>query len=103
MKEVERLHRQYWKKVKEALEDVNVVVEVLDARFPFETRNKSFEKYVQKKGKVLIRVLSKADLVPKSFLNENAKKLDAIPVSVRKRIGKVLKPILEVLRMTIAT
>ncbi len=89
MKEIERLHRQYWKKVKEALEEVNVVVEVLDSRFPFETRNKQFEKMVQRKGKVLIRVLSKADLVPKDFLNRNARKLDAIPISVRKRMGKV--------------
>ncbi len=89
MKKIERLHRQFWSKVKDALEEVNVVVEVLDARFPFETRNKQLEKMVERKGKVLIRVLSKADLVPKDFLNKNAKKLDAIPISVRKRMGKV--------------
>ncbi len=89
MKEIEKLHRKYWAKVKDVLEDVNVVVEVLDARFPFETRNRQFEKLVERKGKTLIRVLSKSDLVPKNFLNENARKLDAIPVSVRKRMGKV--------------
>ena len=89
MKDVERLHRRFWNKVKDALYEINVVVEVLDARFPFETRNKQFENFVNKKGKVLIRVLSKADLVPKDFLNENVRKLNAIPISVRKRMGKV--------------
>ncbi len=71
------------------MKEVNVVVEVLDARFPKETRNKILEKKVIKEGKKLIIVLNKVDLVPKKFLRRELKYFgSAIPVSCKLRKGK---------------
>jgi len=47
----------------EIIEKSDVVLEVLDARFVDKTRNKDLEKDVRDKGKKLIFVLNKADLV----------------------------------------
>ncbi len=49
------------KKVKEIIRKSDIILEVLDARMPFP--NKELEKYCEKLGKKVIRVLNKADLV----------------------------------------
>jgi ribosome biogenesis GTPase A len=48
----------------------DVILEVLDARFLEETRNKELEKEIEKQGKKIIYVLNKADLVKASRLRE---------------------------------
>ena len=89
MKKIEQIHMKHLKKVNQILKEVNVVVEVLDARFPNETRNKLLEKILRRKNKKLIRVINKIDLVPKKFLYKELSYFkDAIPVSVKERKGK---------------
>ena len=68
------------------IENSDIILEVLDARFPGETRNEDFEKVVMEKGKRLIFVLNKSDLVRK----ENLLKVKLFPrvfVSSTERKG----------------
>jgi ribosome biogenesis GTPase A len=51
--------------VRNVVEMSDVVLEILDARFVTETRNKEIEDLIIKSGKKLIYVLNKADLVDK--------------------------------------
>lgn len=49
--------------VKDVIEISDIILEVLDARFIDETRNKEIEEYIKNKGKLIIYVLNKMDLV----------------------------------------
>jgi ribosome biogenesis GTPase A len=60
------IDRLYW-----VIENSDLLIEVADARFPEKTRNKRIEKQVKAKGKELIIVLNKSDLVSKN----NSKKI----------------------------
>jgi ribosome biogenesis GTPase A len=51
------------------VQDSDIILEILDARFPKETRNKDIEDEIKKKKKRVIYVLNKADLIDKSHLN----------------------------------
>ena len=51
------------KLVKDIIKISDIVLEVLDARFIQETRNKELEKLIQSQGKKIIYVLNKSDLV----------------------------------------
>ncbi len=55
----------------EVIEKSDIIVEVLDARFADDTRNKEVEDKVKKSGKPLILALNKADLVSKGFRDKN--------------------------------
>ena len=46
----------------------DVILEVLDARDPSGTRNKKVENFILENNKILILVISKADLVPRTVL-----------------------------------
>ncbi|MFX1450985.1 MAG: GTPase [Promethearchaeota archaeon] len=48
----------------------DVIIEVLDARDPLGTRNKRIEKFITENNKILILVINKVDLVPKSVALE---------------------------------
>jgi len=48
----------------------DIVLEVLDARFPEETRNAELEKEIEKQKKKIIYVINKSDLVKPSKLSE---------------------------------
>lgn len=82
----------YWKVVRKVLRKSNVVLEILDARFPRETRNKDLENSCKKADKKLVIVLNKADLVSKEkgfqLLKEFSKDFPAVLVSTRLRQGK---------------
>ena len=56
---------KYPDQVMQILDTSDVIIQVLDARFPEETRNKPIEDIVKKKRKKLIFVLNKSDLVDK--------------------------------------
>ena len=76
--------------VKEIIKISDIVLEILDARFIEETRNKELEKLIKKQGKQLIYVLNKADLIDiKTKLPEiHALKLSPyLLVSCRERKG----------------
>lgn len=55
---------------KQVLKDANVILEVVDARIPLETRNSVIEQLAREKNKELIIVLNKIDLVPDNFLKK---------------------------------
>lgn len=57
--------------VRDVIEQSDLVLEVLDARFIEKTRNFEMEKFVEQKGKKLIFVLNKADFVQLSELKRN--------------------------------
>ncbi|HJX50162.1 MAG TPA: GTPase, partial [Candidatus Nanoarchaeia archaeon] len=50
---------------KEVIDNADIILEVLDARFIEETRNKKLEEHIKKTGKRIIYVLNKIDLIKK--------------------------------------
>jgi ribosome biogenesis GTPase A len=79
--------RKFPEIVSEVLADSDIILEILDARFIEETRNPEIEKEAREKGKKIIFVLNKADLVDE---REVKKKLDIRPyvfVSCKSRRG----------------
>ncbi|MHA1380458.1 MAG: GTPase [Candidatus Helarchaeota archaeon] len=48
----------------------DVILEVLDARDPLGTRNKKIENYIVESNKVLILIINKADLIPRSIIQK---------------------------------
>ena len=87
---------------KKVLKDANVILEVVDARIPFETRNSVVEQLAKERNKELIIVLNKIDLVPKNFLekakNEIKKEYPVVAFSTFKKnrsneLLKILKDI----------
>ncbi len=81
-----------WDLLLELVDQCDVVIEVLDARFPNDTRSKKLESLVFDKGKRLIIVLNKCDLVPKSACDMAEQEItkEGIPViqfSAKNRWG----------------
>lgn len=54
------------------INEINIVIEVLDARHPIGTRNISFEKYIKDHNSSIeiIYVINKMDLIPREVLSE---------------------------------
>ena len=82
---------RYWSIIKKVINEADIVLEVLDARDPYLTRNGRIEKLVLDKGKRLILVINKADLVPKEVLEKwkrvFSRELPTIFLSARDRLG----------------
>lgn len=80
--------------VKKIISESDIILEVLDARFPKETQNKEIENYIKNQGKKIIYVLNKSDLVAfmkKSFL------FPSIYVSSTKRSGgRMLRDVIKI-------
>ncbi len=80
--------------VKDVIKKADVLLEVIDARFPDETRNSEVERDVARAKKPLIIVLNKCDLVSKEKLEETKSRLSKIAptifVSGRDGFGKTL-------------
>ncbi len=81
-----------WKDLSKAMDQVNMVIEVLDSRDPWTTRSEKLERMAGEKGKKLILVMNKSDLVPKNVLDEwkrlfDSMGLKSIYVSARERLG----------------
>ncbi|HIP90343.1 MAG TPA: GTPase RsgA [Candidatus Nanopusillus sp.] len=53
--------------LKDVINRSDILLEVIDIRMPRDTRIYELEKYITKKGKAIILVLNKADLVPEDF------------------------------------
>ena len=68
----------YWTLVKEVIHRADILLEVLDARLPDETRNLELERKITEIGKKVIFVLNKADLVPQELLEKEKKRLQKI-------------------------
>jgi len=59
-----------WKRIRRIVSSADIVLEVLDARDPLTTMSRELEKIVREMGRELILVLNKADLVPRSVVEE---------------------------------
>ncbi|MBI2148575.1 50S ribosome-binding GTPase [Candidatus Woesearchaeota archaeon] len=57
----------FWKVVNQVIDESDVVLEVLDARYPEETRNKEIENKLIKQHKKIIYILNKSDLIKEKF------------------------------------
>ncbi|KUO93645.1 MAG: GTP-binding protein, partial [Vulcanisaeta sp. CIS_19] len=80
-----------WRRVRSVLEMSDLVLEVIDARDPVETRNRRLEDLVNRLGKSLMIVINKADLVPMEVLKEWRRFLErdypTVFISARDRLG----------------
>jgi len=80
-----------WRRVRSVLEMSDLVLEVIDARDPVETRNRRLEDLVNRLGKSLMMVINKADLVPMEVLKEWRRLLErdypTVFISARSRLG----------------
>ena len=87
--------------VKDVILRADIILEVIDARFPDETRNSDVERDVERSNKPLILVLNKCDLVPREILERTKSRLSRIAptvfVSCKDRLGTtmLLRKILE--------
>jgi len=76
--------------LKEVIKISDIILEILDARFISETRNEDIEEEIKKRGKKIIYVLNKSDLVNLREKISEIRKLgieDFIFVSCKKRQG----------------
>lgn len=76
--------------VRELIERSDIILQVLDARFIQETRNKEMEELVQSKNKKLVYIINKADLVDISGVKKEIETLGILPfviVSTKDRKG----------------
>ncbi|KGK99695.1 GTPase [Methanococcoides methylutens] len=80
--------------VQDVIKKADVLLEVVDARFPDETRNSEVERNVKRSRKPLIIVLSKCDLVSKETLEKSKSRLSKIAptvfVSSKERYGTTM-------------
>jgi len=81
-----------WKQIREIVSQADVVLEVLDARDPLSTMSKKLEKIVRELGRELILVLNKADLVPRSIVEDWVRLLrnrgyHAVYIAAAKHMG----------------
>lgn len=81
----------YWYVVKEVIKDADILLLVLDARLINETRNYEIEEKVRLNDKPIIYVISKCDLVDKTFLEKKKKELSpCVFISAREHQGTAI-------------
>lgn len=79
--------KSFWKIVNKIIHDADIILEVLDARFINETRNQEIDAKIKRKGKDLIYVLNKSDLVTERFEDIKPEFEPYIFVSAKKNLG----------------
>ncbi len=77
----------FWKVVNSVIDEADVLLEVLDARFPEETRNKEIEYKIERKDKRLIYILNKADLLKEKFSDIKINFNPYIFISAKDNLG----------------
>ncbi len=68
IKNIRKQRKKYPFIAKKIIENSDIILEILDARFIEETRNKEFEEEIKKTGKKIIYVFNKTDLINKNKL-----------------------------------
>lgn len=63
----------YWRVLEKIIEDSDIILEILDARMPFLSRNEELESLIKNKGKKLVLIMNKSDLVPDKIVNSYKK------------------------------
>ncbi len=98
-KNIENINKQrekYPEIVNKVIEISDVVLEVLDSRFPEETRNRELEEKIKKLGKKIIFVLNKCDLIDKEKINLPKDMKPNVFISCKKRWGsKILRDLIK--------
>jgi ribosome biogenesis GTPase A len=88
---ITQFNRESWRRVERMVEASDIVMEVLDARDPEATRSPRAEAMVRERGKGLLIVLNKADLVPMNALLRWKRALErdapTIFISAKYRLG----------------
>ena len=83
--------RNFGLMVDQVIDKSDIVLEILDARFIEETRNKSIEQKVKHKNKILVHVINKCDFVDKNYLDNVKKGLEnCVFVSAKNHLGTTL-------------
>lgn len=81
----------YWDIIKRVINESNVVLEIIDARFPEETRNKGIERFAKERKKPLIYVFNKADLIDHREIEKKVSYLEPhVFVSCTKNLGTTI-------------
>ena len=81
----------YWKLVNNVIREADILLLVLDSRFPELTTNREIEHKIQDLNKKLLYVLNKCDLVPKKEYNDITKKYSPnVFVSSKEKFGGTL-------------
>ena len=71
LKNITKQRSKYPDLLKKVISISDIILEILDARFPKETQNKAIEKLIEESGKKIIYVLNKSDLTRKRDLRLN--------------------------------
>tara|TARA_Y100000310_G_C20694101_1_gene824240 strand:+ start:4441 stop:5256 length:816 start_codon:yes stop_codon:yes gene_type:complete len=85
----------YWKVLENIIDESDIIFEILDARMPELSRNEDLENLIKKKGKRLVFILNKSDLVPDKLITKRKAKLKnrastyAISAKNRKSLKKL--------------
>ncbi len=90
---------QYWRHVNKVLTEADLIIEVLDARMIEESRNKEIEHKITQRGKKLLYVITKCDLVNIAELKNNLKELKPnVFISSTEKLGTTIlkKKIMEI-------
>ncbi len=94
------MKKNYFSRVIKVINSADIIIEVLDSRFPDLSRNKKIEKIVKQKRKQLLIVLNKSDLADETNLKKIKQKLSHPTVflsakqkngiiKLRKELGKM--------------
>ena len=89
LENIRKQRKKYPALAQEVVDASDIVLEILDARFIEETRNKEIEEYIKKKKRRIVFVLNKADLIEKKHA-ESEKIMELYPrvyVSAKTRKG----------------
>jgi hypothetical protein len=71
LKNITKQRKTYPDLLKKVIDISDIILEILDARFPKETQNKAVEKLIEESDKKIIYVLNKSDLTRKRDLRLN--------------------------------
>ncbi len=69
------MKKGFFDRVYSIIENSDVLIEVVDSRFPEKTRNKKIENFIKRKGKELILILNKSDLISKRNADKTKKEI----------------------------
>ena len=73
------------------IKDSDIILELIDARFIKETRNKDIEIIIKKRNKLLIHVINKCDFINKGYLSKIKNSLEnCVFVSAKEHLGMTL-------------
>jgi ribosome biogenesis GTPase A len=84
---IRKQRKKYPYIAKKIIEDSDIILEIMDARFIQETRNNKFEEEIKKKGKRIIYVFNKSDLIDRTNLKISQELIPYVFVSATDRKG----------------